>query len=578
MSFVAAWLALVVVAVSAACGSPAPGAGIDVDRALAFVRELTDNGPRVANSSAAKAAAAQIASELAKDGIVAATEPVGEVELPPIVVLGRTYRRGRRVTVTDPNVVVSFGPPGPALVIMAHYDTVSGSPGALDNAAAVAVLLGLARELKREPPPQRVTLVFTAGEEVGLVGAEAFAAAHAPNVAFAIALDLVGGDGELSINGASTLIGRAELGWLAGAADRAGATLRAPPVHRVVSRWWPLAERSDHGAFTRRGVRAIHLYNRGHDGEWIDLAYHSPRDRAERVQRTAVDELGRLLRALVDSPVPAYAGDGYWIPLAAVVVPRAALLALELALLGVVVLSLVLSRDGLVATIAQQRQRATGPALLVGALCYAAAVAVAVGLELVTSGDHPSPWLHAPGTSLVAQACILAGAFGLVTRAVARFAAWRGEYRFLALAIVSLAVVGAVWLALGAAELAWGWLVPAALLTLAPRMGRAAPLAIAIAALPVALVLQPELLREAAWNGFLPPLPLSALLGALSIPVAATAAFALRRRPAPGPVGTLALGVGCGLLVIAGLAVAVASDRRCSAATFNEFHLACERV
>jgi hypothetical protein len=148
---------------------------------------------------------------------------------------------------------------------------------------------------------------------------------------------LTGGSGPLSLNGAGTQIRQRELRWLAGAADRAGTALRAPLPHRVISRWWPQLERSDHGPFTRRGIRAVHLYHRGQDGEHIDLAYHSARDTLDRVDRGAVDELGRLLRALAASPPPAPAGgdgggtDGFWLPVAInTVVPRWAAIGLLL--------------------------------------------------------------------------------------------------------------------------------------------------------------------------------------------------------------------------------------------------------
>ena len=87
----------------------------------------------------------------------------------------RTFASAHRVALDDPNLVVRFGPPGKALLVMAHYDTVAGSPGAVDNAAAVALLVELARVLREHPPPQPVMLAFTANEEIGLVGAEALA-------------------------------------------------------------------------------------------------------------------------------------------------------------------------------------------------------------------------------------------------------------------------------------------------------------------------------------------------------------------------------------------------------------------
>jgi hypothetical protein len=174
---------------------------------------------------------------------------------------------------------------------------------------------------------------------------------------------------------------------------------------------------------------------------------------------------------------------------------------------------------------------------------------------------------------------VIAGALGLCTRGVARLSPWRGEFRYLAVSMIALAVIGAALLVLGAAELAWVWLVPAAALAFARRLGRLAFVPVLTTMLPVVLALHPSQLREAAWNGFLPPaLPLGATVGLFAIPAMAGAAYLLRRRRSPGPLGTLALGMGCGLLLGAGVVVALSGSPTCTAAEFKAFHLACERV
>lgn len=599
------WLATLVVLVLCGCGVEPRGDGIDVERALATVHQLaTVIGPRVQGSAGAGAAASWIEAELVKAGIQVEKSAVGTVELPAITVMGVRQRDRKTVQVRDQNLVVRFGTgSGKALLIMAHYDSVYESPGAIDNATGVAILLELARKLQAEPPAQPVMLAFTAAEEVGLVGAEALAAEYADRIAFAIALDLVGGDGDLVVNGAGTLIGAVEMRWLAEAADRAGVALDVPAVHRVVSRWWPQAERSDHGPFTRRGTRAIHFYNRGHDGEWIDRAYHSSHDVEARVQRRAVDDTARLLRALIATPVPAHAGDGFWLPFVhGVVLPRTGLLAFEIVLALIVIASLVMSRAGLLAWLARSRGDRRGPALIVGVLCYAGAVGIAFTLEQLTRGGHPALWLHAPLRALIGHVLVIGGVFGLATRAVARFAPWRGESRYLAVAALLPLVLGLAWLVLGAAELAWAWLVPAAAIAVAPLIaGSTAPaprpgrsladvvpmtlrragvaLAVLASVIPLTAVLHPHRLREAVWNAFLPPaVPLSLAVGLFGIPVAAAIAWALRRRTTTGPMGTLVLGMGCGLLVIAGLVVAVTAPAACTPAEFIVFVLACERV
>lgn len=63
----------------------------------------------------------------------------------------------------------------PALALMAHYDSVPGSPGAADDAIGVATAIETVRALKTRGTPARdVMLVITDGEEAGLLGANHF--------------------------------------------------------------------------------------------------------------------------------------------------------------------------------------------------------------------------------------------------------------------------------------------------------------------------------------------------------------------------------------------------------------------
>lgn len=66
-----------------------------------------------------------------------------------------------------------------AVLLMAHYDSVPHAPGAADDGSGVVTLLESARALLAEPPRKnRVILLFTDAEEMGLLGAEAFFAEH----------------------------------------------------------------------------------------------------------------------------------------------------------------------------------------------------------------------------------------------------------------------------------------------------------------------------------------------------------------------------------------------------------------
>ncbi|MBI1407959.1 MAG: M20/M25/M40 family metallo-hydrolase [Caulobacter sp.] len=63
----------------------------------------------------------------------------------------------------------------PALLLMAHHDTVPGSPGAADDTTGVAAILEVIRALKvRGVPARDIIVLITDGEEWGLSGAEAF--------------------------------------------------------------------------------------------------------------------------------------------------------------------------------------------------------------------------------------------------------------------------------------------------------------------------------------------------------------------------------------------------------------------
>lgn len=69
-------------------------------------------------------------------------------------------RRG----LVEPDVVVE---------LVAHYDTVAGTVGAIDNASGVAALLEVARVCADAPTERTLRFVFTAMEEHGLQGARA---------------------------------------------------------------------------------------------------------------------------------------------------------------------------------------------------------------------------------------------------------------------------------------------------------------------------------------------------------------------------------------------------------------------
>ena len=85
-----------------------------------------------------------------------------------------------------------------AILLVSHYDSVTTGRGASDDASGVATLLETARALQAGPALKNdVILLFTDGEEVGLLGARAFVEAHpwAKEIGLALNFDSGGGTG-----------------------------------------------------------------------------------------------------------------------------------------------------------------------------------------------------------------------------------------------------------------------------------------------------------------------------------------------------------------------------------------------
>jgi aminopeptidase YwaD len=85
--------------------------------------------------------------------------------------------------------------PEKMIILGAHYDTVPGSPGADDNASAIAVLLEVARNIQKVPLEATVRLVAFSLEEYGFVGSAHYAREarrRGDRIAGMISLEMVG--------------------------------------------------------------------------------------------------------------------------------------------------------------------------------------------------------------------------------------------------------------------------------------------------------------------------------------------------------------------------------------------------
>lgn len=86
----------------------------------------------------------------------------------------------------------------PAVLMMAHYDSVPGSPGAADDASGVAAILESVQAIKARGPADRTLIVLlTDAEELNLDGARAFFSEHPlrDRVGMVVNLEARGGGG-----------------------------------------------------------------------------------------------------------------------------------------------------------------------------------------------------------------------------------------------------------------------------------------------------------------------------------------------------------------------------------------------
>ncbi len=80
------------------------------------------------------------------------------------------------------------------ILLTAHFDTVEGSPGADDNASAIATVLEIARLLGPSRTPRALQLALFDAEEIGLRGSLAFTAnpTNLTNLAGVVNLEMLG--------------------------------------------------------------------------------------------------------------------------------------------------------------------------------------------------------------------------------------------------------------------------------------------------------------------------------------------------------------------------------------------------
>lgn len=259
----------------------APANHFSAERAAATMDRLVDglDGPHAAGTDAAGELAKRIEQELhGLDGFIVDVQeeigvgPFGDVGRMRNVVARKRGRKGEK-----------------AIVLAAHYDSVGAGPGISDDLAGVAAILETARALGRIQLHRPVILLFTDGEEQGLVGADAFAHSHkwADEVEVVLNLEARGvtGPSHMFQTGANN-------GWLI--SNFADKSMRPDASSVSVEVYRRLPNETDFTVFQEKGWTGMNWAFIG------DLfAYHTPFDDRAHLDLSSLQHQGQQMLAAV---------------------------------------------------------------------------------------------------------------------------------------------------------------------------------------------------------------------------------------------------------------------------------------
>jgi hypothetical protein len=319
----------------------------------------------------------------------------------------------------------------PAVLLMAHHDTVWGSPGAPDDTTGVAAILETVRALAHDGQPARdVIVLFTDAEELGLEGANAFFASNPlrSHVGAVINLEARGGGGRATLFETSRDNGNAVRRYIDVVQRPAGSSLSVF-VYKLLPNNTDLTEAlgGDYAAYNLAFI--------GRPG-----LYHSPLATPARLDKGTVQDIGDQTLALTRElagprPLPSPAADIVFFDafgLAMVHYPAwVGWLLLIVGAGGLTAAALRAPREGfswwraLLGTL-----RLIGLAVVTGLVLY--------GLNAVSGANGPVNYYDRLAALARLEAVALSGALASF---VALFASWRGGARATAIAAFPLLLV-----------------------------------------------------------------------------------------------------------------------------------------
>jgi Peptidase family M28 len=311
-----AWLVLASLLGAAAASSAARGDAAPA--AAGTVAAVAGLGPRPQGSPAQGKAAELLLAAMRRSGLrevravtLESASPVAPVRKGlPLVVL-----EGVLPGATDREIVLS-----------GHYDTVSRSPGADDDASGCAVAIAAAADLARTPLFHTVRFVLFDGEEKGLLGSRAWVAALSPDrrarILADLNLEMLGWPGSpgptlhaLPVRlrtGREPRGGRPQgaralpPGWLVHALLRGGDAMgwplamsdpRFPLLMQLVQRSARIRFGADGDSFQSAGIPAVTLSDSSFLA--LDPTYHKPGDVAARLDPARLETWTGVVAASV---------------------------------------------------------------------------------------------------------------------------------------------------------------------------------------------------------------------------------------------------------------------------------------
>ncbi|MBK9178405.1 MAG: M20/M25/M40 family metallo-hydrolase [Acidimicrobiales bacterium] len=472
MRRVAAWIAMGALAVVAAlplatpapAGPGAPAEEFSAARAMSHVERVAEE-PHPIGSPAIVRVRRYLTGQLRALGL--------DPELQTVTAPDWFGGSDRPVAVVNVLARIEGADPTGAIVLMGHYDTVPTTPGANDDAAAVATLLETGRALLAGPPLRNdVILLFTDGEEPApRFGATAFVEQHrwAPDVGLVVNFEAVGGSGP------STLVetngpGRALIGALADVSSQPAAWSFLTAIADGLG-----GSDTDFSPFRAEGIPGYHFaYLRG------SPIYHTARDTPAAVSRGSLQHHGdhalaltrRFGRADLGALGPSGDASFFTVP-GSLVIRYPAWWVLPLALLAAVALGAAVAGGA-------RRGLRSGSALAAGVgvvtvlLLIAAVLTVAAWRLIIVI--WPSPGVGASYLGLAVLVALSAATWFLGSRAAARRWGepdiWFGVFAWWA----GLALLTAIWLPGASYVFAWPALV-GSLALLVPADGGSGPAA-----------------------------------------------------------------------------------------------------